>query len=261
MLCPQLLGALTSHLFWQAAELSGAQHAPDGMHTCPLGHAALPLTPQLTTCPQLLVACPHCWLPHVAATSSGTQPQAPFAQLSPPGHTPQFTALPQLSAVAPQRPEHQPACDWHSQTLPMPQTIPGGQSALQGRICAQLSGPVPQCVSHHARSGMHPAAASGPGDGDASAPESVAGRASGLEEASPGSGLEEASPPTVPWTSASAQAKHGSRGGFPVSSAGSSPGVEKEFHVPPLSWVPTDPLDASGPRPGVSKSTLGNAHP
>jgi hypothetical protein len=174
----QLLVTVTPHLLPQAVVLSGKQHVPP-VQTSFIGHPAVPLTPQLTICPQLLVAWLHCMFPQATCVVSGTQLHAPFVQV-PPSHPPQSSMLPQLSVVIPQRPVHQFAWGWHSQTFFALQTCPPGQTVAHVRIWLQLSGPVLQCVSHQARSAVHvvpaspSAPASEPAEESASVPPSGA---------------------------------------------------------------------------------------
>jgi hypothetical protein len=89
--CPQLFVTMTPPQ--RPAQGSvGVQQEPACVHSWPWGQAAVPLTPQLTFSPQLLVACPHSRLAHVFATASGVQAQAWLTHVSPAGHGPQSTA-------------------------------------------------------------------------------------------------------------------------------------------------------------------------
>jgi hypothetical protein len=100
-----------------AAALSGVQHPPSDRQNCvDKPHVVRPFAPQVTAWPQLLVAWPHCMLPHAASTSSGSHASTPASQ------TPQSMGLLQLSVVSPQRAVHQPGSVWHSQKFVAPHT-------------------------------------------------------------------------------------------------------------------------------------------
>jgi hypothetical protein len=127
---PQLLVTVTPHLLPQAVVLSGKQHVPP-LQTSFIGQPAVPLTPQLTICPQLLVAWLHCRFPQAICVVSGTQLHAPLVHV-PPSHPPQSSMLPQLSLVIPQWPVH--PWDWHSHTFCALQRCPIGQTVAHVRI-------------------------------------------------------------------------------------------------------------------------------
>jgi hypothetical protein len=89
---PQLLVTVVLQAPAQAVALSGVQHVPSDLHTS-LDDAQLtvPPAPHDTDCPQLFIAVPHVFPAHVVATGSGTQPQAPPVQASPPSQPGQVT--------------------------------------------------------------------------------------------------------------------------------------------------------------------------
>jgi hypothetical protein len=144
----------------------------------------------------LLSADPHCMPAHVVVTGSGTQPQKPLLQSTPASHEPQSIGLPQLSVVFSQRPSHQVGFCWHLQTFEM-HCSPVGQVPEHARVSLQLSGPVPQCVSHQLGFGTHPALPSTPGPPSADAPPSPGGSIVMTSEklSSP---IDDASPRGVP---------------------------------------------------------------
>jgi hypothetical protein len=97
---PHRLVTVTPHFPAQATEsVSGVQQDPSAMQTSPVNeHAVDPLTPQATTCPQLLVVEPQFLPAQVVVAGSAVQPQAPLAlQIAPPSQTPQSTSRLQLS--------------------------------------------------------------------------------------------------------------------------------------------------------------------
>ncbi len=144
---------VTPHALPHAVALSGVQHVPSLMQVWPLGHAVVLFTPQLTVRLQLSVTWPHCRFPQLADWPSGTQPHACAVHV-PPSHPPQSIPLLQLSTVLPHRPLHQSTLGTHTQRFWALQVSPGSHP-LQVTICPQLSGPVPQCVSHQSRSDEH----------------------------------------------------------------------------------------------------------
>jgi hypothetical protein len=138
------------------AELSGVQQVPASSSQMPELQLTVLFTPQLTGRWQLLSTSPHCLPAHVVATGSGTQPQTLLWQsAAPPSHSGQLIRFPQLSKVVSHRPVHQFGSCIHVQTF-VTQDSPLGHGVLHVRICLQLSGPVPQWVSHQFGSGVHP---------------------------------------------------------------------------------------------------------
>jgi hypothetical protein len=97
----QLSEMLVLHRLPHVARL---QHVKAGIkQRWPAAHA-----PQLTLWLQLLVAEPHCFVPHASCVVSATHaPHVLFVHTRPPAHVPQSIGLPQLSFVIPQRPVHQ----------------------------------------------------------------------------------------------------------------------------------------------------------
>jgi hypothetical protein len=96
--CPQLFMAVVLHLPAQAESLSGKQHVLLGRQTPTIPpHSVVPLAPQATTWPQLFVAAPQFIPAHVVVAGSGSQPQEPAVQVTPPSHDAQITVAPQLS--------------------------------------------------------------------------------------------------------------------------------------------------------------------
>jgi hypothetical protein len=113
-----------------------SQQTPPSSHIALPEHAPL-LLPQVTISPQLLVAYPHCWPPHVTEACSGTQPHVLLApHVSPPSHPAQSIGLPQLSVVAPHRPWHQRDGATGMQQVPPWQTSPPAHA--HETCCPQL---------------------------------------------------------------------------------------------------------------------------
>jgi len=97
MFGPQLFVTTTPpHLPSHAVPLS-VQHDPSALQIAP-GVEHCPLFPHATNCPQLFVATPQFFVPHVVARLSGTHPpQVPTIEHTPPSHPPHWTGRPQLS--------------------------------------------------------------------------------------------------------------------------------------------------------------------
>ena len=101
---PQRFMTVTPHLPRQAVASSGVQQVPLAAQTSvDAAHEAVPLSPQVTTWPQLFVATPQFFPAHVCVAGSGAQPQLPLTHAAPPSHEPQSTWLPQLSYSCPHR--------------------------------------------------------------------------------------------------------------------------------------------------------------
>jgi hypothetical protein len=150
-----LFVTVTPHWVPQALVLSGVQHVLSGLQYWPFWQDAEPAAPQFTVSPQLFNAWPHCWFPQATESLSGTQPpQTLLLHPAPPSQLKQSMGTPQLSTVFPHRFEHQPGCAWHSHMFFALHTSPGAQPEGHFRIWLQLSGPVSQCVSHQAGSGV-----------------------------------------------------------------------------------------------------------
>jgi hypothetical protein len=118
--CPQPFVAVYAPQWVpHAAALFGVQQPPSAKQKFVVGvHAVRPPGPQLTSCPQLFVVCPHCIAPQAASVSSGWHAAASL----PASHGPQSIGLPQLSSVSPQRAVHHPGSVSHTQKLSEPHT-------------------------------------------------------------------------------------------------------------------------------------------
>jgi hypothetical protein len=125
---------------------SSTQHVPSAMQTAPPTEH-WPLVPHATICPQLFVAVPHFFVPHVTASGSGVHPQAPAVHAPPSSQPPQLTGRAQLSVVSPQRFLHQVPSEthWH---LPSAQVRPNPQVEAQVRGLWQLSVTTPHFSAH-----------------------------------------------------------------------------------------------------------------
>jgi hypothetical protein len=132
VVCPQLLVTLVLHLPAQAAAMSGVQQVLPTHTSLEDEQLTVPPLPQGTDCPQLLVAVPQVLPLQVVASVSGTQPQDPPSQVSPPSQAPHEIVPPQLSVVGPQRFRHHTESGVGEQQLPLPkQAPPSGQAAGQ----------------------------------------------------------------------------------------------------------------------------------
>lgn len=124
---PQLSEMLVLHRLPHVARV---QHVKFGIkQRWPAAHA-----PQLTLWLQLLVAEPHCFVPHASCVVSATQaPHVLFVHTRPPAHWPQSMLLPQLSFVTPQRPVHHVGNLVHMHWL-----LPGTQPQPVGQLFGQF---------------------------------------------------------------------------------------------------------------------------